>query len=114
MRSAENHKNEGNLDQAVCKCAEAFFILIKEYKENIEKDWDSNTINFRNEKNIEDAFLELIGHDEKLIKFTNFAQAYNRMSDAMTLISYGVDFRKYTKFKMLTPSILMSVSGQVR
>ena len=110
LRKSEDHKKEGRLADAVGKCAEALYVLIKEYKSNISKDWNSPVFDFGNEKTVEGA---LLGHNDRRNKVGDFAKAYDRMSDAITIIGFGIDYRKYAKFRMIAPGVTMRRDGSV-
>ncbi|MFP5039414.1 hypothetical protein [Parasediminibacterium sp. JCM 36343] len=106
-------KNE--IENCVENVTMGFYELLVEYKEN-KKDWGNrthfnftekirfnsyNSMNQRNdgsEKRLEDVF-------EKVN--TNFEQ----IEKALEVISLGFDYRKYSKFKMLTPITYRMSSG---
>jgi hypothetical protein len=110
LHESIEEKNKKFLAQAVRKCAEALHVLLSEYRKDISKDWDSKIFDFGNERTVEDAVLR---NDDKRNKVRDFSSAYGRMSDAVTIIGFGIDYRKYAKFMMIAPSVSFTGDGSV-
>jgi len=116
LKKAQQEMDNGNMKESAGEVAMAFVELMHEYKEtkvgrNIRSGFDFiekvsfSSYNFMNQPNkpgdrkIEDA-----------IKHIN--KNFENIGNALTVIALGVDYKKYIKFKALTPHVQRSSGGQ--
>ncbi|MDP2836374.1 MAG: hypothetical protein Q8N97_05275 [Methanobacteriaceae archaeon] len=114
IKNAENMLQETKLDEALDNTALAFFYLIYDY-ENRKKDvFGKSPFFFGNPLSIQSSFsmgLSNTGFREfsSIGGFVDKTkESLEDLSDAMKILSLGIDFRKYAKFKMLTPEVIDS------
>ena len=106
--NAQNGLDTNKIDTCIEEVTKAFYELLYEYKKN-KRDWVDKThfdlvesISYPskrysfNDETKDDKILE------ELFKKVN--TNFEKLENAMEVISLGLDYRKYIKFKILTPN----------
>ena len=112
LAEAEKALKEGKTKDALSKVGIAFAKLIDDYETRKEKSFgvspfffeasmESSSV-FGNSFDIQPAIKEVV---EKPIK---------ALQDAMKILSLGIDYRRYTKFRLITPKIYRMSNKEYR
>lgn len=111
IKKAEKMLRNKNLDEALDNAAYSFFYLIEDY-ENRKKDLFGNSPFFFGRSMTFDTSVNMGLRGTGLDKLGRFVdksrESIISLADAMKILSLGIDFRKYAKFKILTPKIFNS------
>lgn len=116
-KKADNEFKNGNLQEALNNISFAFFYLIEDYENRKRDRYGRSPFFFGESMTFNTSFhmgLRRTGMKEldRLGEFVDKSQkAIESMRDAMKILSLGIDYRKYTKFKLLTPNIVKTFDG---
>jgi len=114
LKIATHHIENNAVDEALCNLIVAFEEMLKKYESNKKARWGRDPFFFGEE--IYDNSTELMRderEDEDLSKFVeNVSKSIDAMQEAIKIISLGLDYRKYIKFKLLVPSHTRTRGGK--
>lgn len=114
MKNAQTNLEEGNLEKSLDSVAMAFFQLIDDYEKR-KKDRFGRSPFFFGESMKLISGNSLLGRERAFRDLSKFIDktknSIESMRDAMKILSLGIDYRKYTKFRLLTPEIFESFDG---
>jgi len=113
LSEAELHKT--NFKESIKNTTIAFEELLDEYKENKIGTWDKNLFNFPNRISLSNSFNSRYNKENKDNRLENVVKSMNDKFDhlerALEIISFGFDFKKYSKFKMLCSDFYKTSNG---
>lgn len=113
--TAEQHFKKQEFQKSFLKIVESFEELLLEYKSNKIR-WNAgNLFDFSNKISIErySSWSDKDGKDKRLDEVVNkLNEKFEEVERALEIISYGFDFRKYSKFKMCSPKLYRESSGK--
>jgi hypothetical protein len=111
LLNAETEMNKLNYKQAFCEVTLAFWKLIEEYEQTKNKAYGQSPFFF--------GGISLFNHftrfDDKELDsiISDVKNSLEKMQSALKIISLGFDYRKFTKFNLLTPGYVRTVGGYV-
>jgi hypothetical protein len=114
--SAQESLNENEFNNSIKKSIIAFDMLLQEYKKNKMGIWDKNLFNFPDKIRVSSSFMSRVNSEAKdgrlddVVKKVN--DKFNHLEKALEIISFGFDFRKYSKFRMLCSNFYQTSSGE--
>ena len=99
----EQNKIEESLD----KVALAFIQLIDDYESRKRRKFGRSPFFFGESLTVLDSFFMHIDRREKISEFIDkVKESIESLQNAVKILSLGIDYRRYVKFRLLTPSIL--------
>jgi len=115
LRKAQELLNSGSLEDALDKVAVAFVQLTDDYEVRKLSEYARSPFFFGGSfshsngiKAVGPQFSELRMYVERV------SEALANIQEAMKIISFGFDYRKYVRFKVLTPTILRIPGGDYK
>jgi hypothetical protein len=119
LKDAEADLAGGEVLNALSKIAIAYAEMIRDYEERKRTRFGRSPFYFGRDLTFQSAFfmgLKRGSSDErKLAEFVDrVRESIESMQDAMKVLALGVDYRKYSKFKRLTPDVHRMAGGSVR
>jgi len=118
LKQAEEHKQKGELEQALVKIAYAFDQLINEFERTKHSGFGHSPFFFGYDMSFESSSnmgLNIEDNPFKDFGFSNFVKnvsdSIESMKKAIEILSLGLDYRQYIRFRLLTPEIFY-VNGQ--
>lgn len=111
--SAQESLNENQFNNCLRNVTIAFDVLLQEYKKNKVGIWDKNLFNFPKRISVSGIMARNESKDSRLdsvVKKVN--KKFDHLEKALEIISFGIDFRKYSKFRMLTQNFYQTTSGE--
>jgi hypothetical protein len=120
LKEAQKLLNENKIEDALDKIAIAFDQLISGY--------ENNKIGFRggspfsfgesfdylNSRNIFRGYIESSFDQRNLEKFVDsVCESLSTIQQALKLLSFGIDYRKYTKFNFYMPILKKTMQGRI-
>lgn len=99
---AEKELKERNYFESLVKSKIAFILLLNEF-ENSKKVWFDNIFDIGDK--IRDEYKSLVGNSRESKWFSNITETTNEIRDAVKIIGLGIDYKKYSLFKKITPTI---------
>lgn len=114
--SAQESLNKNEFNNSIKNSTIAFDILLQEYKKNKIGLWDKNLFNFPDRIRVGSSFNSRANNDSKdnrlddVVKKVN--DKFDHLEKTLEVISFGFDFRKYSKFKMLCSDFYQITSGE--
>lgn len=112
---SENELNKGNFKESIKNSTIAFEELLEEYKENKIGTWDKNLFNFPDRIRLSSSINSRMNNnkDNRLddaVREIN--KKFEHLERALEIISFGFDFRKYSKFKMFSSNFYKTTNGE--
>jgi len=119
LKDAQADLAGGEVLDALSKIAIANAEMIRDYEERKRTRFGRSPFYFGRDLTFHNAFfMGLKGGSSEERKFAEFVdrvkESIESMQDAMKVLALGVDYRKYSKFKRLTPRISRMAGGRVR
>lgn len=112
LEEATSLVEDKKFDEALVQIALAFHHLIDEYEENRKDLFGRSPFFFGQSLNFENSFFMGI-KDRKLSNFVDkVGESIMAMQSAMKIVSLGLDYRKYVKFRLLTPVVQRTMGGR--
>jgi hypothetical protein len=110
---AEEYFSKGNFSDATKSLAFAFECLINDYISRKETQYGKSPFAFGAISHFQSAFFMHI--EGELGHFIdNVNDSLSTIQKAMRIMSLDINYRKYTKFSLLTPSIIHMAGGNIR
>lgn len=104
----EQNKIEESLD----KVALAFYQLIDDYESRKRGQFGRSPFFFGKSLTFLDSFFMHIDRREKFSEFIDkVKESIEALQNAVKILSFGIDYRRYVKFRLLTPSISRTIDG---
>jgi len=101
---AKNSFEEKKFSNAITHLALAFEFLIHDYESSKRGRFGQSPFFFGRDMTFLDSFSMGLDISTKLSEFVNnVKESIESMQKAVKILSFGIDYRKYVKFSMLTP-----------
>lgn len=108
LRSAQHMMQSGDTNGAIRDIAASFTLLIREYEQKTRPEFGDSPFSFGPELTFETSFF--MGVEGKMKDFVDKVnESISSMQTAIKIISFGFDYRKYSKFQSLTPSVIVTM-----
>jgi hypothetical protein len=116
LNEAQERLNEKDYENSFLKTVEGFEELLSEYKLNKVGRFTKNLFNFpeRIRMNSSRSFgSEKDSKDQRLDKVVvKINEKFEHLERALEVVSFGFNYRKYAKFKMLSPEHYKATTGE--
>ncbi len=109
LRSAQNLIQSGDAKRAIQDVAESFVLLIDEYEQETISEFGSSPFSFGPVMAFETSTMDVEGRMKDFVDKVN--KSITSMQYAIKIIGLGFDYRKFSKFESLTPTVLMHEYG---
>lgn len=107
LRSAQNLMQSGDANGAIQDIAASFVLLIHEYEQQTRSKFGRSPFSFGPKLTFETSFL--MGVEGKMKNFVDKVnESISSMQTTIKIISFGFDYRKFSKFQSLTPTVVMA------
>jgi len=104
---------EGKLADSCCLAALAFDALVSDYENRKRDQYHRSPFFFGESLTFESSFFMGISGDRKMSSFVDkVRESIEAMQKTIKMVSLGLDFRKFTRFNLLTPEIIHFIGGQ--
>jgi hypothetical protein len=114
LEEASRLIEEGSIEDAFDKIAIAFAQLIDDYEDRKRTRFGRSPFFFGESLVHESSFFMGI-EDRKFAGFVDkVKESIEAMQSAMKILGLGLDYRRYVKFRLLTPHIMRMLSGDYR
>ena len=114
LASAEVHLAGGDLAESLREIALAFQTLVFDYTVGSFSSRGRSPFNFGTKPTFRSSFMMGI-KDPKLSPFIDevekLGKSVQALQSAVQITSLGLDYRRYTKFRMLTPHVFTALGG---
>jgi hypothetical protein len=115
LKRAEDARKNGNLSEALGACATSFDDLVRDYERRKTERFGRSPFYFGGSM----AFLsssamgiERTGEDRELARFVDTVrESVEAMQEGLKVLSLGLDYRRYARFRLLTPAVLQLGRG---
>ena len=122
LKKAEEHKQKGDLPEALFEIAIAFKQLIEDYEVSKRSQFGRSPFFFGKDMTFESSFHMGLnksnspdGNPFIHRRFADFVDkvrdSIQAMREAIKILSLGLDYRRYTKFQLLTPYVIQTGDG---
>jgi hypothetical protein len=123
LKKAEEYKEKGDLSEALVEIAIAFKQLINAYEASKRSQFGHSPFFFGEDMTFESSFHmglnsynSLEGGPFTHHHFADFVDkvrdSIQAMREAIKILSLGLDYRRYTKFQLLTPYVIQTMDGK--
>jgi hypothetical protein len=110
LQESENLLKEGKIEDALDKVALAFSVMIDDYESSKRDRFGRSPFFFGEHLHFLGSFFMHIEGD--LGKFVDrVKESIEALQEAVKLLSLGLDYRRYSRFRLLTPYILRTFGG---
>ena len=109
LRSAQDLMQSGDTKGAIPYIAASFELLIWEYERKMRSKFGSSPFSFVSEMAFETSAMDVEGKMKDFVDKVD--KSISSMQYAIKIISFGFDYRKFSKFESLTPEVLMEELG---
>ena len=113
LKEAQQDAQNGDMLAALDKIALAFAEMIADYEERKRVGYHGSPFYFGRDLTFHNSFF--MGLDSGSRKLGDFVdrvkESIETMQSAIKILALGLDYRKYSKFKQLTPSLSRVMSG---
>jgi hypothetical protein len=107
LQEAESYLQAGNREEALVAIAVAFVELINDYERAASSRYGRSPFTFGESFAFESSFFRQdpfsdpfsVSFDDKVMN------SIVSLQDAMKILGLGIDYRRYTKFRLLTPNV---------
>ena len=119
LKDAQADLARGEVLDALGKIAIAYAEMIRDYEERKRTRFGRSPFYFGRDLTFQSAFFMGLkrgsSEERKLAEFVDrVKESIESMQDAMKVLALGVDYRKYSKFKRLTPHVRRMAGGPLR
>lgn len=115
LKTAQEKLKDKDYESSYYSVVIAFEELLAEYKSNKVGRFTKNLFNFPDRIRIESSGDSWRGNDNRANRLDDIVKKVNdkfeHLERALEVISFGFDFRKYSKFKMVSPEFYKETSG---
>lgn len=115
LHEAQESIRRGDTLDALDKIAVAFTEIISDYEDRKRDRFEDSPFYFGGDLTFLSSFhMGLRSVDEKLADFVDrVKESLEAMQDAIKVLALGMDYRKYSKFKRLTPNVTRIPRGEL-
>jgi hypothetical protein len=111
LNQATEFMDKGELENALARIAIAFASIIDDYENRKTSKYGKSPFFFGTSFTFLDSFFMKIS-DNKMKEFVDKVKdSIEPMQEAMKILTLGLDYRRYTKFRLLAPRVLKSFNG---
>ena len=111
LKEAETALAEGDTLSALDKIALAFAEMIQDYETRKQDGFYNSPFYFGRDLHFLNSFFMGLGHDSFSDFVDRVKESIEAMQEAIKILALGLDYRKYSKFRQLTPHLNMVMSG---
>lgn len=119
LEKAQKALDESIFDNCIEFSAIAFNELLYSYEDNKVGNYNDSPFFFGKDLTFHSSFFMGIGRDyndqqgRKMAEFVDKVKdSLDSMQKAVKIISFGIDYKKFVKFKLLTPVVTRMMSGE--
>jgi len=119
LKNAQDHIKSGDIHAALDEIAIGFNEMIADYENRKRNYFHSSPFYFAKNMAFQSSFFIGLRHgsstsiENKLGSFVdNVKESIEAMQNAIKILALGIDYRRYSRFKMLTPHILLTTNGE--
>lgn len=122
LKKAEQEFKENKIKECVTNLSISFFMLLSEYENTKRSRYGSSSFHFGSDMTFLSSFAVGLDHNDKLYRFVDTVKnSITSIQRAIKILSFGIDYRKYVKFSLITPHTtfipqrdepLVSMSGE--
>jgi hypothetical protein len=113
LKQSEEVLNQNKIEDALDKTAMAFQQLIFDYEKSKKDKFGDSPFFFGQDLTFQDSFyidfLQLAAGDDFKQQMVDFVdkvkQSIESIQQAIKILSLGIEYRRYTRFKLLTPAV---------
>lgn len=107
LELAQNKLDHGQMDDCVENSAYAFYELLDLYEKSKTDVYRNSPFFFGKKKEFHiSPFNKLKEIDREVANtLTEMAKSISAMQQSLKIVSFGIDYKKYSKFKILTPTV---------
>lgn len=110
LRDAQNLMQSGDANGAIQTIAKSFQLLINEYERRTRSKFGRSPFSFGPDLTFENSFF--IGVEGKMKDFVDKVnESISSMQAAIKIVSFGFDYRRFSKFQSLTPTVWNTLNG---
>lgn len=107
LRSAQSLMQSGDTNGAIRDIAASFVLLIHEYEQQTRSKFGRSPFSFGPKLTFETSFF--MGVEGKMKGFVDKVnESISSMQTAIKIVSFGFDYRKFSKFQSLTPTVVLT------
>jgi len=112
LKKAEKLLNQKKLEASLDNVALAFQKLIDDYENKKKNKWGDSpfSVGPRSYQHFSAFFMGIKGDLGKFIDWTR--ESLEAIQEIVRIIGFGIDYKKYAKFKLLTPYVLPLIGGK--
>lgn len=107
LKDAEKALERGESERAIGHVAVAFDMLLREYRKEVEAQYDSPRLRYRADDTFLDPFLS--HWDMRDLGLDKLHRSLERIDTALRLISLGIDYEKYRGLRAYWPGVFLPV-----
>lgn len=111
LKIAEECLSNNDSEQCIANVACAFNELITTYENNKSHFYGQSPFFFGEDLSFHNSFFLKISDDTLAGFVDKVKESIEAIRDAIKITSFGIDYEKFTKFKILTPSVLRTMDG---
>jgi hypothetical protein len=115
LRQAEQAQRDGNAAAVFQACAVSFDDLVADYEARKHEQFGRSPFFFGRPMVFLSSFfmgVDHLGKNKRLAEFVDTVkECVEAMQGAMKILSLGLDYRKYSRFRLLTPVVLRDIHG---
>jgi len=112
LKEAARLLKQNKIEESLDKVALAFAQLIDDYESRKRGQFGRSPFFFGESLTFLNSFFMHIDRREKLSEFIDkVKESIEVLQNAVKILSLGIDYRRYVKFRLLTPIILKTIGG---
>lgn len=112
LRKSQESLDKDLIEQSIENSALAFDVLLSAYEENKRGNHRNSPFFFGKDMSFNSSFFMRI-EDRKMSEFVDKVRdSLEAMQKAIKIMSLGIDYKKFVKFNLLTPSIIRTMGGK--
>lgn len=109
LENAEKELENRNYDESLLCSSKAFEELIHSYESN-KRNWREDIFDIGDKINKE--YESLVGsHNRESKWFEKITETTNKIREALKITAIGIDFKRYSVFRFITPKVYRDMSG---
>ncbi len=112
LKESEKLLHQQKMEEALGKAAIAFRQLIDEYGNTKRIEYGYSPFSFGEDFTFHSSFFMDV-RDHRLSAFIDkVVSSIDQLSEALRILSWGIDYRRYVKFQLLTPMVERNTNGE--
>ena len=118
LKRSEAFMIEGELGKGLTACAESFYSLVRDYEDRKRERFGRSPFLFGEDMTFSHSFLladpdDLVAANRAFQEFARkIEKSVAEIQKGLKIMSMGLDYRKYSKFRLLTPMVFFSTAGK--